>query len=381
MTESFDVTRRDFLSSRGAVAAAVAAGAALAEEPETPVPSPSVRRETPVVSLSRTAMACRFEVYLPAAEGTRLSRAAAALDEVDRLERQMSIYREDSEVSRINRRAAVRAVRVEHGLFRLFQLAQRITRETGGAFDIAAGALVRAWGFVRGPKRVPSDAELAEAMACVGMEHVELDAAARTIRFDRPGVELNLGSIGKGRALDRAAEAPALRTAANFLLHAGHSSVLARGDAEGGQGWWVGLTDPGDPSRRIGRLRLRNAAMSVSTSTFRFFEHGGRRYGHTLDPRTGRPVEGAAMTVAVAATAAEADALSTAFAVGGVEAARAYCAARPGTGAIIVPDPAGTARTGPVVAGVHPEDLEWSAPPASAERGETEACFNREPEV
>src|SRR5262249_40871298 len=161
------------------------------------------------------------------------------------------VYRDSSEVCRLNRLAATRPVSVEEGLFELLTLCARLTAETHGAFDVTAGALVKAWGFFRGPRRVPPDAERAAALAQVGMSQVQLDAVTRAVRFLRPGLEINLGSIGKGYALDRAAyllrDGWGVRSA---LLSGGQSSILALGTEPGSRGGWtVGVRHPWDPER------------------------------------------------------------------------------------------------------------------------------------
>jgi thiamine biosynthesis lipoprotein len=285
-------------------------------------------------------MATTFEVMLPFGTPDALAAAEAALDAIDRLEAQLTVYRDTSEVSRLNRAAPHAAVPVEPGLFELLGLAARITAESEGAFDVSAGALVKAWGFFRGPRRVPSDAERAAALERVGMRHVLLDAETRSVRYLRHGLEINLGSIGKGYALDRAAEL--VRAGWNLpgaLLHGGHSSVYAIGTEPGDErGWAVGLSHPWDPGRRLALVRLRDRALGTSAATFRHLEHEGRKLGHVLDPRTGWPAEGIALASAVAPTAAEADALATAFYVRGVDWTRAYCDAHPEAGAVLLPE-------------------------------------------
>ena len=210
-------------------------------------------------------------------------------------------------------------------LFDLLLLAARITTETGGAFDITAGPLIRAWGFFRREGRVPEMADLAAAMEKVGMGHVALDDDRRTVRFDRAGVEINLGSIGKGYALDRTAEL--LRSKFNImagLLNGGNSSVLALGTPPSDpHGWSVGLRNPVRPEERLAVVRLRGRAMATSASTYQHFAYNDRKLGHLLDPRTGRPAEGVALAAAFAPSAAEADALATAFFVLGPEGATA----------------------------------------------------------
>jgi thiamine biosynthesis lipoprotein len=152
-------------------------------------------------------------------------------------------------------------------------------------------------------------------------------------------MELNLGSIGKGYALDRASERLLAAGVGDFLLHGGQSSVLARGSRQSGtarDGWTVGIHDPLRRGRRIGQLRLRDRALGTSGSANQSFRHHGRRYAHILDPRTGWPAEGVWSATVLAPTAAEADALSTAFYVMGADAAFRYCRARPDLAAVLV---------------------------------------------
>jgi thiamine biosynthesis lipoprotein len=240
-------------------------------------------------------------------------------------------------------------------------LAARITAETGGAYDITTGTLTKAWGFYRRSGRVPSDAERAEVMTCVGMRHVVLDPERRTAQYLRPGLEINLGSIGKGYALDRVAgllrDGWGLRAA---LLHGGSSSVYAIGAEPGNpRGWAVGIRHPWDPERRLAVVRLRDRGLGTSAATFQHLEYNGRKLGHILDPRTGWPAEGMASVSVVAPTAAEADALATAFFVLGVEKSCEYCAAHPTIGAVLVPE---GDDTDPVVIGLGPDGVELSLP-------------------
>jgi thiamine biosynthesis lipoprotein len=334
--------RRDFLRGKG-LASAIAE---LIEPLHTTTLTDSARvcrsqADQSLITATRRAMACQFQIALPATQPRAIETASAALDLIDELEGQMTVYCETSEVSRINALAAFAPVCVESRLFELFELAARVTAETDGAFDIAAGAIVKAWGFFRGPKCVPDPNELARAMECVGSHHVALHSGSRTIAFDRPGVELNLGAIGKGYALDRAREVIESRSdAPSALLHGGQSSILAIGsfddEASSAKGWLVAIGHPqrqGDP---IAKLRLRDCALGTSGATIQFFEASGRRWGHILDPRTGWPVAGQTCVSVIAPSAALADALSTAFFILGPDRAREYCDLHPDVGAVLV---------------------------------------------
>ncbi|HEX4149180.1 MAG TPA: FAD:protein FMN transferase [Pirellulales bacterium] len=324
--------RRDFLSGR-APAAENEPPSAAAEEPRSRAAEPYL------VQYKRRAMACDFELYLNAGQYPDGGEVAlAALDLIEQLEQQLSIYRSSSEVSEVNRLAGQQSVRLEPRLFALLAQAAEIFRATEGAYDITAGPLVKAWGFYRRQGAIPQPEALALALACIGSQNLLLDEAAGTISFQKPGMELNLGSIGKGYALDRAGELLATWGISDYLWHGGQSSVLARGIAadNGPRGWTIGVRDPVRSDRRLAEISLRDRALSTSGSGVQFFRHRGKRYGHILDPRTGWPAEGVFSATVVAPTAAEADALSTAFYVMGVEAALAYCQAHSGIGTLLV---------------------------------------------
>jgi thiamine biosynthesis lipoprotein len=200
---------------------------------------------------------------------------------------------------------------------------------------MATGSLSKAWGFFGDARRVPGREELAAALAASGRAQVELDPLNRTVRFRRAGVEFNPGSIGKGYAIDRALER--IRGARCVLMQGGQSSLKALGaPMEEPRGWRVAIGDPQRPGRALAMVWLKNRALGTSGAANQYFIAGGRKYGHVLDPRTGWPADQVASASALAASAAEADALSTAFFVLGVEGTRAYCQRHPEVGAVLV---------------------------------------------
>ena len=274
--------------------------------------------------VGREAMACRFEIVFNAGEvPDATERAIEALDLIDAIESRITVYRNTSELARLNAAAASGWQPVAEDLFGLLAHAKELFERTGGGFDCAAGALVRAWGFLERQGRTPSEATLAAARAASGLQWVELDPEGRRVRFSRPGVELNLGAIGKGWAIDRAIEMLRDGGVASVLVHGGQSSVRAIGvqgpALPGRRGWKVGVRHPLRPGVRLATITLEERALGTSGSGTQFFIDRGRRLGHILDPRTGVPAEGVLSATVIAPHAADADALSTALYVLGPE--------------------------------------------------------------
>jgi thiamine biosynthesis lipoprotein len=304
----------------------------LSDEPDAP-------SEFSLVRVSRRAMATAFEVAIPVgSHPDPVAAAEDALDLIDELEDQMTVFRDHSEVSRLNATAATDFVEVEPQLFELFSRCAVWTRETGGAFDIATGALTKAWGFYRRNGAVPPSAELVATMRATGFRHVVLDEARHAIKFRVAGLELNLGAVGKGYALDRAAALLYTKWGVrSALLHGGGSSAYAIGRPPGdSRGWPVRLKHPSEPDESLGVIRLRDAGLGTSAATFQFFEYNGQKLGHLIDPRTGWPTSNTASANVTAPSAAEADAMSTAVFVLGTDGADRLTRLRPSMGAIVL---------------------------------------------
>jgi thiamine biosynthesis lipoprotein len=296
-------------------------------------------------------MACEFSISFPAGCHSRVDAGCAALDEVERLEAKLSVYRADSDLAVLNSSAAEAPARTDAEVYRLLQWAARLSEATAGAFDATAGALVKSWGFFQGPRRAPADEQRRRALAASGWRQVRFDHTERTIGFARPGIEFNLGGIGKGFAIDRALELVRREFGVRCALMQGGQSSLKGIGAPAGEprGWPVAIgdpfADPAGPGRTLAIIRLRDRALGTSGSANQFFVQDGRRYGHILDPRTGWPARGVFSATAVAPTATEADALSTAFYVMGFEATWQYCREHPEVGALmVVPGPSEGSR-------------------------------------
>jgi len=245
-------------------------------------------------------------------------------EEIDRLDAQMSNYKPESELSVLNREAARRPVLVEPRLFQLIEDATRYSAETHGAFDPTVGPLMKLWGFFYEQGHVPNRVEIVQVLKRVGRSHLQLDREHRTLRFAESGVELDLGGIAKGYAVDQAADILRAEGITSALVSSGTSSLFALGAPPGERGWKVSVRDPYDAERAADVVWLRNHSLSVSGSYERFFKAGGKTYSHILDPRTGRPVEAMLSTAVLAPRATQADALSTAFYVLGPAGTRRY---------------------------------------------------------
>ena len=279
-------------------------------------------------------MACTFELLLPPGERDRLPAAQHALERVDAIESQLTVFRDTSEVARLNRDAASRPVPVSSSLYGLLRLARDIGHETAGAYDVTCGALVRCWGFLRRTGRIPDGVTLDRARNASRWSRVRFDDAAGTIAFAAPGLEINLGSIGKGYALDCIAAALRADGVHDFLLHAGHSSVLAAGDSGATRGWIVAIADGRHPGARLGTIALCDQSLSTSGIGQQGFTIDGRRYGHIIDPRSGTPSDACVQSSVVAPSAALSEALSTAFFVMQEHDVCDYCALHPIVGRV-----------------------------------------------
>jgi len=340
-----DWSRRNFLTARGLGASAGGLLGLLLAEQDAPG---DAGRTHSYWNISRRAMACEFSILLPPHYMNAWVAGESALAVIDDLEDLLTVYRGDSLMAYVNQNAASGPVRVDERLYLLLKRSAEIHEQTGGAFDVTAGALIKAWGFFQGPRRVPSEAQRADALARTGMRHVELNDEDRTVRYRMPGLEINFGSIGKGYAIDRAVA----RVREEFgidclLMQGGLSSLYATGSpGENERGWLVGVQDPFDLRRRIATIRVRNRGMGTSGTANQYFEAGGRRYGHVLDPRSGEPADELGSVTVLAADAATADALSTAFFVSGLDKTAEFCQNHPDVAALVVLKPGSGPRRG-----------------------------------
>ncbi len=279
---------------------------------------------------SRVSMACAWTIVAYGEDGRALPGiVAAAFDEIDRIDRLMSHYKPESPLSRLNREAARGPVAVDPELFAFLAECLRYSRESAGAFDVTVGPLMKAWGFFRGEGRMPTREELAAARARIGHRHVLLDPAARTIRFDRAGLELDLGGIAKGYAVDRAVAVLRSHGIARALVNGCGSTIYGLGAPPDRTDWELTVQDPVDSRKTATTVRLRDRALSISGSYEKFFRLGDKRYCHIMDPRTGLPVQGLLSVAVLAESGTAGDALDNVLFVQGLAWSRAHRARFP----------------------------------------------------
>jgi thiamine biosynthesis lipoprotein len=260
----------------------------------------------------------------------------AVLAEMRHVDATMSTYQPTSEVSAVNAHAAEAPMHISKELFDLLQTALEYSRLTDGAFDITYASVGYLYDF---RKRVrPDQAAIDKALPAVNYAHVVLDAAAQTVAFSRKGVRIDLGGIAKGHAVDRGIEVLKSMGVSHAFVSAGGDSRII-GDRFG-KPWVVGIRDPRKgPDAVLLRVPLVDAAISTSGDYERFFDEGGVRYHHIIDPHTGHSASKVRSATVIAATATRTDGLSkTAFVLGPARAMAIYDRLGDVDAVIVAPD-------------------------------------------
>jgi thiamine biosynthesis lipoprotein len=225
--------------------------------------------------------------------GVMQAAAEGALEEAGRIDRMLSNYRPESELTRVNEHAADQPVKISRELFDLLTTCIEYSRASQGAFDITVGPLMKVWGFYKDSGRLPDRAEVRAALGQIGYRNIELNPASHTIRFARQGVSLDPGGVGKGYAVDKMVEVLRKSGIACALVSGGGSSIYGMGaPPDNPKGWYVRVRDPKDEKKTAAEVYLRDESISTSGNYEKFFWAGGKLYSHIMDPRTGFPAEG-----------------------------------------------------------------------------------------
>jgi FAD:protein FMN transferase len=215
-----------------------------------------------------------------------------ALAEDVRLDAMLSNYKPRSEWSQVNRLAAQHPVYISKELFNLLASCREYSRESEGTFDISVGPLMKVWGFYKAEGHLADPLKLRTALESVGYRNVILDPRSLTVRFAKPGVELDPGGIAKGYAVDRMVNVLRDEGVRAALVSAGGSSIYALGAPPHERGWRIDLKDPRNSSRTVETVTLRDESLSTSGSYEKFFYADGKVWSHIMDPRTGYPARG-----------------------------------------------------------------------------------------
>jgi FAD:protein FMN transferase len=278
-------------------------------------------------SFKHNAMAAVFEIFIVHSDAGYAEQAAyAAFEELDRIENNLSRFNDNSDVARINSLAAGEPLRLGLTTFECLAASIEISRQTKGAFDVTIGPLYDCWLDKDRKPLKPSKKRLENAINKTGSKFLELNEFEHSITSKRQGVRIDFGAVGKGYAADKIAEILGEWEIKTALICAGQSTILPVGIPNGLPGWPISLSDPDNYSRLIAKIYLAGRAISAS---------GVRKGQHIINPRSGKPVTRPG-TWSMAKTAAEADALSTAFMVMPVDTVKFYCEKHKDTSALLV---------------------------------------------
>ena len=274
------------------------------------------------------AMATTYEIIMVEEDGEYARQAAAAaFKEVDRLEGELSRFIENSDIARVNNLEANEPLRLGLDAFECLELGCKLYDQTNGAFDITIGSLFSCWRDEDGNPRTPSQQELEIAREHTGAHLLQLDELEHTVQLSISPVQVDLGGIGKGYAVDKVAELLREWSIEIVLISGGYSSVLALDGPTQTKGWPLTISNPENHKQILTYLHLEGRAISGS---------GLQKGQHIIDPRTVQPVKGRLAAWASASDAATADALSTAFMIMSPDEIERYCQSHPDVLALIM---------------------------------------------
>lgn len=265
-------------------------------------------------------MGSRFEVVaLSSSPDTARRAVQACIQEIQRIERLISSWDQNSETSQINQYAGIRPVRVSRELFELIRRSIKISSLTQGAFDISYASMDRIWQFDGSMQTMPSEEQISASVRNVNYQNILLDAGQHTVFLKEKGMKIGFGAIGKGYAANRGRKMMQQLGIQNGMVNAG-GDLIAWGTQEDRQPWKIGIVNPHNKNKVFSWLHIQEQAVVTSGNYERYVWLNGERYTHIIDPRTGYPVKGIQSVTIVCPDAELADALATAVFVLGTEA-------------------------------------------------------------
>ncbi|MBB5638334.1 thiamine biosynthesis lipoprotein [Pedobacter cryoconitis] len=265
-------------------------------------------------------MGNRFEFTVIADHGTAGEKAIdAAIAEVSRIEELLSTFRETSQTSLINQYAGIKPVKVDPEVIELIQRAVKISDITQGAFDISYGSIDKSlWNFDVNMTSLPDFETARQSVGLINYQHVIIDPENSTVMLKQQGMRIGFGGIGKGYAADRAKQILQRIGIEHGIVNAA-GDLITWGSQSTGKPWTIGIADPDQSSRPFSALNISNMAIATSGDYEKYATINGRRYSHTIDPKTGLPVSGIKSVSIICPSAELADALATPVIVMGVQ--------------------------------------------------------------
>ncbi|MFD2247756.1 FAD:protein FMN transferase [Pontibacter ruber] len=264
-------------------------------------------------------MGTRFELTAVSEDEQQALKAIdAGIKEIQRIEALISEWQPNTQVSEINRNAGIKPVVVDRELFDLIIRSNRISKMSGGAFDITWASADKIWKFDGSMKKMPSPEEVAASVKRIGYEKIILDPTKPSVFLKDKGMKIGFGAIGKGYAANRARDVMRNMGISSGVVNAA-GDLIAWGRQPDGQPWYVGIADPAEKDKVFSWLTVNETAVVTSGSYEKFVEFNGKRYGHIIDPRTGYPVSGLKSVTVICPNAELADALATTVFVLGKE--------------------------------------------------------------
>jgi FAD:protein FMN transferase len=244
-----------------------------------------------------------------------------AIAEIERIENMLSTYQANSFTNKINEQAGINPVVVPDEMFGLVARCQKLSMLTQGAFDLSYGGIDKSiWNFDTSMNELPSKERALETVSLINFENILLDPAQQSIFLKNKGMRIGFGGIGKGYAADRAKALLQNLGYKNGVVNAS-GDLCAWGMAPNGKHWTVGIADPSQKNNALAYMPIENRAIATSGDYEKFVVLGGKRYSHTINPKTGLPIEGIKSVTVLAPTAELADGLTTPLGIMGVEVA------------------------------------------------------------
>ncbi|MCP9757532.1 FAD:protein FMN transferase [Lacihabitans sp. CCS-44] len=266
-------------------------------------------------------MGNRFVITLAADNSTQGELLIdEAVSEIQRIESLLTTFSENSQTNQINENAGIKAVKVDLEVFELIERAQRISELTDGAFDLSYGSLDKQfWNFDKAMTQIPDPKTAEEKVKLINFKNIILDKTARTVFLKEKGMRIGFGGIGKGYAADRAANLLKNKGVKTGIVNAS-GDLITWGNQPNGKPWTISLAHPDQPTQAFSELNISNLAVATSGNYEKFVVIDGKKYSHTINPKTGYPISGIKSVSIICPIAELADALATPVTIMGVEA-------------------------------------------------------------